>query len=233
LTKLKEVGLFTDTVGSVPLSRSLIDIAVEEEKERMKEPSDTSILSLPPQSSAEKTLKTPPSIPAGTSENSVEVGDLPPDLPPTSAQIDMENRIKSAEDQIKHLGMTVAAGFEDLKKIMGGVVNPLSGAPKATGNPLTVDSPEEVETEPVNPGPEEPEDEGPFADMTKQQILDMAINSPEMIYALRNQGISPTSDTIQAVAHTTRWLALELTTYTQAAYERAVEACPEDGLDRG
>ncbi len=36
LTKIKEVGLFTDTVDSVPLSRSLIDIEVEKEQDRIK-----------------------------------------------------------------------------------------------------------------------------------------------------------------------------------------------------
>lgn len=33
LTKLKEIGLFTDKVGSIPLSRSLIDLSVEQQQE--------------------------------------------------------------------------------------------------------------------------------------------------------------------------------------------------------
>lgn len=101
---------------------------------------------------------------------------------------------------------------------------PLHVEPVVKTNPLTVDPPdeEEVETEPVRrEEPKEDEEAGPFAGMSKQQIIDMAINNPDDIYRLRSQGVPPTSETIQAMAHTTSWKALELTTYTQAAYERS------------
>ena len=127
------------------------------------------------------------------------------------------------------LEVTVDKGFKEVLARLRAQEEAPALVPMVAANPLSVDPPdeEEVEQEPVNPGPV---DEGPFAKMTKEQVLDMAINDPGMIYALRNQGVPPTSDTIQAVAHTTRWLALELTTYTQAAYERAVEDGYEGSL---
>jgi len=233
LTKLKENGLFTDTVGSIPLSRSLLDIAVEKQQQQISSLTSHS----PPPLLEETASETPAPLaeplvetrvhPQFISDDLVENADLHYDSPPSSAQIDMKTRLDSAEKQIKHVERIMAAGFEDMKKLIGDIVNPLTAAPKA--NPLTVDPPdeaEEVETV-VNPGVEE---SGPFADMTKQQVIDMAITSPDMIYALRNQGVPPTTETIQAVPHTTRWLALELTTYTQAAYERSVEDGYEGSL---
>ena len=140
-----------------------------------------------------------------------------------------ESVTKMTQRQDK-LEMLLDKGFKDLMAKMHTqeVAVPLKSVVAA--NPLTVDPPEEVEVEPVNPGPVDEAELGPFAGMTKEQVLDMAINDPGMIYALRNQGVPPTSDTIQAVAHTTRWLALELTTYTQAAYERSVEDGYEGSL---
>jgi len=229
LRKLKEVGLFTDTVGSVPLSRSLIDLEVEKQQAQLNTPTEPSNPSTSPQVSTAKTLKKLPPIPVRVTEYQEEDEEFPPDPPPVSAQIDMENRVKSAENQIKRLDMTMNAGFEDLKKIIGDMVTPLENAPTSTANTLTVEPPDDVDE--VDEIEQEPVDTStPFSNMSKEEILDMAINSPEMIYTLRNQGVPPTTDTIQAVAHTTRWIALELTTYTQAAYERACEDGYEGSL---
>ncbi len=62
--------------------------------------------------------KHPPVIPSGISVTPAEGEDIPPDQPPISAKKDMESRVKAAEDQIKRLDMTMAAGFKDLNKIV-------------------------------------------------------------------------------------------------------------------
>jgi len=155
LTKLKEIGLFTDKVGSIPLSRNLLDLDVEQEKERMKTPSHTDIPYVPTRISAEETPKTPPVSPGGISESPADNEDPPSIPPPSSAEIDMETRMKSAEDQIKQLERTTAAGFEDLKKILTEVMNPLSGAPTAD-NSISETPPSDNPLE--NPVTEDPSD---------------------------------------------------------------------------
>jgi len=153
----------------------------------------------------------------------------PADMGEINALREEVSRMDQRQDKLEAM---LDAGFKDVlarlreKEPASPLVNP-NVMPEVAVNPLSVDppeEPEELEQEPVEA------DEGPFAGMTKEQVIDMAINSPEMVYALRNQGVPPTSDTIQAVPHTTRWLALELTTYTQAAYERSVEDGYEGSL---
>lgn len=219
LNKLKENGLFTDTVGSIPLSRSLLDIAVEKQQQQIK-----SLTPLSPLSHSEETARETPEPLAETldktTDSLAETHESLVKSPPLSSQIDTKTRLDAAEKQIKLLERTTAAGFEDVKKLMGDMVNPLEAAPRA--NPLTVDPPEpeaeEVEVELVNPGPDEV---GPFAGMSKDDIIDIAMNDPEKIYAMRT-GYMRGDKTIMAMPETMRWMGVMLTTYTQNAFERSI-----------
>lgn len=248
LTKLKEIGLFTDKVGSIPLSRSLLDLEVEKEKEQMKTLSHTDVPLLPTPISAEETLKTPSVPPEGTSESPTGEGDPPP----FSAQIDMKNRMKSAEDGIKQLERTTVAGFEDMKKILTEVVNPLSGAPTAENlsgsNPTEASQPDsQTDTLGDNPGLEvlsesledrlgrletlvqEGGKKDPFADMSRDQILELLRSQPQEFMTLMNPDGAERTGRVQAQEVTLRPIILMLTTYSQMLYEKVVH----DGFFEG
>ncbi len=242
LRKLKEIGLFTDKVGSVPLSRSLLDLEVEQQRERMKTLPEPSVPSLPLPISAEETQETLSVSPKEDSEIPTENRDLPPKSPRTSAEIDMETRLKSAEGQIKQLERTTAAGFEDMKKILTEVVNPLSGAPTAD-NPGHVPPPQ-IESPELEASPESDEDrinrivderlqergaQDPFADLSKEQLLELARSQPREFESMVNPDGAVRTGRVESQAVTLRPMILFLTTYSQMLFNKAVHDGYFDG----
>jgi len=236
---LSENDLFADTLGSVPLYRNIQKMGAAKLLEGLGDRKGGEITGTPFLASPEKAI-TPIEAMA---EANPQDGEPPQEDGETGSGAPMRKALPSSVEVeqlrgefgkvIQRMDRVEASVDKSLKEILNMLsakaeAVPLPGVvPVVQANPLSVDpddAPDEVEQEPVEV------DEGPFAGMSKQQVIDMAINSPEMVYALRNQGVLPTSDTIQAVAHTTRWLALELTTYTQAAYERSVEDGYEGSL---
>lgn len=223
IDKLMDVELFTTTLGSIPLyrdkrhSESMNENAVKLSHEEEYNPDDEEENEELEASISRQTPNKP--LPLMPSEGGKSI------IVPLGTMGDMEARMSEQDKRINSLERKLDSGFSTLEDLLKKGVDTPASIVKA--NTLTVEPEEPEEVEEIE---QEPVRSGPFDNMTKEQILDMAMNSPEMIYALRNQGVPPTTDTIQAVAHTTRWIALELTTYTQAAFERACEDGYEGSL---
>ena len=224
-----DVELFTSDLGSIPLyrekKRSEADSDLRVDPPRVLRAEDNLNVDFNPEEEAETMGASRQAT--NKPQRVTPSEDDKPVIIPFGTLGDVEKRMSEQDKRMSSIERTIDNRFSTLENLLKeGVGNPAS---VMKTNKLTVEPPEdvdevaEVEQEPVN-------EEGPFASMSKEEVVDMAMNNPDMIYALRNQGVPPTMDTIQAVAHTTRWIALELTTYTQAAFERSCEDGYEGSL---
>ena len=127
-----------------------------------------------------------------------------------------DSRLAEAEEDIKLIKRTLEMGFSELKAVLNDIKTPLQAAPiqqsslSVEGGDQEEDAGEGEEGREYAREPELTKEEiaamGPFAQMTKMKLFDLAMSDPDQIYAIRT-GRPRGDGTIRAMPETMRWRA--------------------------
>lgn len=234
---LSEEGLFTNDFGSVPLFKH-----AEKMRLSLELPEDSEA-DIPPVGLLHETDIL--DLPEVSGEGEVEKGSQEVEKPPLSVEMppskELEKRIALTEVNIKGLKTDMEKGFKGIEE----AIQRLSVAPGGDNPPENPGSEPVIQAE--NLGKIEQsgsvedrlgrieqlvqgrEEKDPFADLSREQILELIRSQPQEFVAMVNPDGAGRTGRVEAQAVTLRPVILMLTTYSQMLYERAVHDGYFDG----
>jgi len=216
IQKLQELELFTEGEGSIPLLR----LSLRRQALTAPEPSEDDSNDVEDVNTPERvvtSMQLPEVSPAGYPLTD-DVDDEPSS--PQSVSEEDFNRLQKDFQIMQSKFDKLSQNLEAVVPIIKGLSAKVPGNPGL--NPAPVETPEAGVPGPVNP----------FSGMSGEQVYEMYLNQPDQFGKLLGTPVpadSVAEGNLSALPATVRRMIVELTTYTQMSYEKAVNDGAIDG----